>query len=106
MVSIVRADENDSHLLLKIASQTFIESHGASAKPEDISLYMAKTYSNDILKEELLDTKNIYHIIYHNNHVAGYSKIILNSPYPNSPNKNITKLERLYLLKNFYNLKL
>ena len=106
MTAIVKADENDSHLLSKLATLTFIESHGHSAKSEDINHYAAEKYNADILKEELLDRKNIFHIIYHNNQAAGYSKIILNFPYHNSQTCNITKLERLYLLKEFYNLKL
>ena len=52
------------------------------------------------------ETKNIYHIIYYASQPAGYSKIIFNNPYPNSELKNITKLERLYLVKEFYDLKL
>src|SRR6185295_4739462 len=40
------------------------------------------------------------------NRVAGYSKIILDTPYPGSQIKNIAKLERFYLLKEFYDLKL
>jgi ribosomal protein S18 acetylase RimI-like enzyme len=106
MTSIVKANKNDSRLLSEIAKLTFIESHGSSAKSEDINLYISEKYSEDIFKKELSDKKNTYHIIYHNNHVAGYSNIILNSTYTNSEIENIAKLDRLYLLKEFYNLKL
>jgi len=106
MVSIVRATQNDHSLLSSIATLTFLESHGASAPPGDINNYVAKKYSAEIMKEELSDPKNIYHIIYNDAEAAGFSKIILNAPYAGSAIPNITKLERLYLLQQFYNLKL
>ena len=106
MTSIVRANKHHVQLLSEIAKQTFVESHGNSAASDDIDIYVTKNYSADIFKNELSDTKNIYHIIYHQNRAAGYSKIILDTPYSNSQIKNIAKLERLYLLKEFYNLQL
>ena len=106
MTSIVKADKNDSRLLSEIATLAFIESHGNSAKPGDINLYISKNYSEDIFKKELLDKKNNYYLVYHNGQVAGYSNIILNSAYADSEVVNIAKLGRLYLLKEFYNLKL
>jgi len=48
--------------------------------------------------------ENIYHLAYYNNKPVGYSKIILTSPHPGIQVKNVTKLERLYLLREFYHL--
>ncbi|HMK05499.1 MAG TPA: GNAT family N-acetyltransferase [Ferruginibacter sp.] len=102
MTSIIRADETHARILSGLAGLTFSESHGTSAKPEDVESYVAKNYNNEILREELQDADNIYHIVYYNNQAAGYSKIVLNSPYADSASKNIAKLERIYLLKQFY----
>lgn len=106
MTSIVKASENDFQLLSEIAILTFIESHGSSAGTEDINNYVTMHYSNHAFEKELSDTKNIYYIIYYDMQPIGYSKIIFNTPYAGSQIKNITKLERLYLRKEFYNLKL
>jgi ribosomal protein S18 acetylase RimI-like enzyme len=106
MTSIVRAGKKDYQLLSEIAKQTFIESHGHSASAEDINTYVTEKYRPHVLKEELSERKNIYFIIYNNKRAAGYSKIIFDTPYADSSIKNIAKLERLYLLKEFYNLKL
>ena len=106
MTSIIKANENDAPVLSPIAKLSYIESHGHCAEPEDVDIYMAATYSQVVLKKELADAKNSYHIIYYNNRAAGYSKIILNCPYPGSEAGNIAKLGRLYLLKEFYNLHL
>jgi diamine N-acetyltransferase len=106
MVSIVKANTEHSQLLSEIAKLSFIESHGNSAKTEDVNIYINEKYNYDVFKEELTDEKNIYYIIYKDEQPAGYSKIIFNSPYTGSEIKNITKLERIYLLKEFYDLKL
>ena len=106
MTSIVQATAADFKLLAYIGKQTFIESHDHSAAKEDISSYVNKKYSAVFFREELRDANNFYHIIHCEGEPAGYSKIILNCPAPNIPLQNITKLERLYLLKDFYQLQL
>src|SRR5688572_11035916 len=106
MTSIVRASSKDSQILSEIATVSFIVSHGNSANPGDIKTYVTEKYSSNVIKEELSDTKNIYHIIYYDDRPAGYSKIVFDAPYVNSQLKNIAKLERLYLLKEFYDFKL
>lgn len=106
MISIVKATEDDFHLLSEIAKQTFLASHGNCAKPEDVDRYIAEKNNPGIFEKELSDKENIYHLLYYNGRLAGYSKIILNVPYTNSKIGAITKLERLYMLKDFYNLKL
>jgi len=106
MVTIVKANKDDAALLADIGRITFIESHGHSAPAADIDAYVAAKYTPTILQQELSNPGNIYHILYHGQQAAGYSKIILNSPHPDIPEPNITKLERIYLLKEFYQLKL
>lgn len=106
MISIIKATEKDFQLLSELAKLTFIESHGSSAESEDINFYVTEKYSDDIFKQELSNSKNVYHIIYNDKRAAGYSKIIMDCPYPDSRIHDIAKLERIYLLKEFYDLKL
>jgi len=106
MVSIIKANENDFQLLSQLAKTTFIESHGSSASQEDINSYISEKYNEAVFKEELSDPKNIYHIIYYQEQPAGYSKLIFDAAYAGAEIKNIAKLERIYLLKECYDLKL
>lgn len=103
MVKIVKATIDDWEVLTKISKQSFLESHGTSASKEDIESFTSKNYCKNAFTEELLDLANSYHLIYFNNEVAGYSKIVCNTPNINIKEQNITKLDRLYLLKAFYN---
>lgn len=106
MNSIIKATKEHAPLLASLAKQTFLESHGHSAKPEDINSYMAEKYNEAAFVHELANAGNIYHIIYHEGIPAGFSKIVFNCPYPNSPVQAIAKLERIYILEQFYSLKL
>lgn len=106
MVSIVRATDKDFKLLADLGKKTFFESHGNSAKQEDIDAFVNEKYNYDFMKKDVNDSNNIYHLISYETIPVGYSKIILNSPNPNIELKNVTKLEKIFLLKDFYNQKL
>jgi len=106
LTSITKAKADDFQLIADIGRVSFIESHGNSASEEDIHTYVHSKYNYDVVKQELNDPQNFYNLIHYNNKPAGYSKIILSSPHANIPMEQVTKLERLYLLKEFYNLKL
>ena len=105
-ISIVEAKQKDFKLVADIGRITFIESHGNSASKEDIAWYVNEKYNYNAIREELSDPKNIYYIIYYQKKPAGYSKIILNVSNLNIPITNVTKLERLYLLNEYYGLQL
>ena len=106
MITIKKATPSDLNLLLEISKITFEESHGHSCSKEDLNAYIKKAFNTDVFELELANTDNIFHIIYYNNKAAGFSKIIPNVNTPNSPAQNLTKLERIYILKEFYDKKL
>lgn len=106
MTSIKRANEDDSLCISEVAKQTFIESHGRSAPPEEINNYISEKYSEEVLKTELRNPENIYHLLYYNDELVGFSNIILNVSYKEGADKNMTKLDRIFLLKKVYDLKL
>lgn len=106
MIEIVRANTSHTDIITEIGKLTFIDAHGHSAPKTDIEAYVNNTYTTEIVKHDLLQPEHIYHILYYNNQVAGYSKIVLNTPNENVTFSNITKLERIYFLKEFYGLSL
>lgn len=93
-----------SHLdkLIEISLSTFLESHGHSASKDDMDIYIRFSFNSEKIKGELEDKKNIFNFIYFENELAGYSKLIPNFPYEKLEEKNVAKLERIYLKKEFY----
>ncbi len=103
---IIKAGTGDYLVLAELARKTFIESHGHSGPKEDIDTYLREKYTPEIMREELGNPANIYHIIYYNGQPAGFSKIIFNVAHPEIPVANAAKLERIYVLEAFHDQKL
>lgn len=106
MIKIIKAEVELAALIAEIGEKTFWESHGISASKVDINAFVSKTYTKEALVKELENKNNTYHLIYYNSKLAGFSKIVLNAPNNNIKPKNVTKLDRFYLLKAFYGQKL
>lgn len=106
MISVIRATESDHNSIVSIGKLSVAESHKGSCSTEVMDEFLEKNYNNDAIKREINDVNNIYHIINYKNKPAGFSKIILNARHPNIVTKNVTKLDRIYLLNEFYGLKL
>lgn len=106
MTSIRRATEYDSLCLSELSKQTLIESHGRSAPEKDMNQYILEKYNEETIKTELRDPANIYHLLYYNKALVGFSKIILDLPYKEGVDKHMTKMDRIFLLKKVYDLKL
>jgi ribosomal protein S18 acetylase RimI-like enzyme len=106
MISVIRATERDYTLIVSIGKASVEESHRGSSPDEVMYEFLERNYNDDAIKEELNDVNNIYHIIQFNNSPAGFSKIVLNAKHPNIIEENVAKLDRIYLSKDFYGLKL
>ena len=106
MTTITRATVKDAALLVDIGRASFIDSHGMSAPKKDIDAYLEEKFNEVTFSEELLDAANHFYILYYNDIPVGYSKMIFNFSHQNVPFQNASKLERLYLLKEYHHLKL
>ena len=106
MISIVKALPQDANLLSHIAAISIVESHGHSAPSHIMQSYVDEKLTEAALRLELEDPANVYYLLYYNDGLAGYSKIIYNVAIEPVAATNITKMERLYLLGEFYGLKL
>jgi diamine N-acetyltransferase len=106
MVQIRKATADDFDLLVSMGRTTFMEAHILSGTQQDLGTYLNSVYNTDSFKKELENTNNIFHLIYYDNKPAGFSKIILNFPNAAIIEQAITKLDRIYILKEFHDKKL
>jgi GNAT superfamily N-acetyltransferase len=102
MIKIIKATIEHSEMIAEIGKQTFLESHGHCASIDDVNSFILKTYNKHAISKEFEDSKTQYHIVYFNDKVAGFSKIEMNIPNKNISDLNVTKLDRLYVLKEYY----
>lgn len=106
MIQILPISPSDCALLAEMAIETFLDTHSRAASKEIFDPYIAKTYNHEKLTEELLDPQIKYHFIFHNDLPVGYSKIILDTNHQNIDLNPVTKLERIYVLREHHDKKL
>jgi diamine N-acetyltransferase len=106
MISINKATEQDCNAIVGIGRQSVAESHKGSSSDDVMKEFLDRNYNCDVIKQELNDAKNIYYMVNYNDKAAGFSKIVLYATHPNIVSENVAKLDRIYLLKEFYGLKL
>jgi diamine N-acetyltransferase len=106
MITIEKASIADAEILANTAIETFLETHQEGVPADALQYYLSTKLTLHTIEAELNDPENIFHIVYYNGQPAGYSKIILNKSYPAIESAAVTKLERIYLLKKFFDLKL
>ncbi|TXD54442.1 MULTISPECIES: GNAT family N-acetyltransferase [unclassified Polaribacter] len=102
MFKILRATIKDAQLLSKLSVDTFLPAHGHSAPKIDIDNYVTQNFNTENFITELSDINNCYYLLYSNDQIAGYSKIVFNHFNENIPAKNTAYMSRLYLLERFY----
>lgn len=105
MISIIKATQRDCHSIASIGKIAVAESHRDSCSAEDMQAFLERNYDCDTIKEELNDINTIYHIVTYHDKPVGFSKIILDAKHPDIVAENVTKLDRIYLLKEYYGLK-
>jgi diamine N-acetyltransferase len=106
MISIVKATEKDFKTIAIIGYLSVEEAHRESCSVKDMNEFLDKNYNDAAITGELNEAKNIYHILHYKESPVGFSKMVLNSEHSNIVQKNVTKLDRIYLLKEFHDLKL
>lgn len=100
---IQKAEINDAEIISTVGRKTFFEAHELSSPKEELDTYLNQKFNIEEVMKELSDSTNVFHLCFENDELAGYSKIVYNCPAPQIPYiTDACKLERLYLLQNFY----
>jgi ribosomal protein S18 acetylase RimI-like enzyme len=106
MITIRKATAKDIHLLASLSVKAFMPAHGHSSPEKDITSYIKANFSIENFKREIANPTFEYYLLYHTSKIAGFSKVIFNTQSKYVANNQVTKMERLYLLKEFYGLHL
>jgi diamine N-acetyltransferase len=105
-MTIIKATESDYNSIVDIGRISVAESHRNSSSEEIMNEFLDRNYNGDVIRQELNDINNIYHIIKYDDQPVGFSKVMLDAEHSNIIAKNVAKLDRIYLLKEFHGLKL
>jgi ribosomal protein S18 acetylase RimI-like enzyme len=106
MHSIRKATADDACDVARIGRISVEFAHRESCSPTDMLQFLDSTYSIEAIGQELSMPQNFYHVIEQNNECAGFSKVLLNAEHDNIKGKNVMKLDRIYLLPDYFDQKL
>lgn len=104
MISIRKPESSDVSILKDVIIASFLVPHGHAAPKELIDNCVTENFSEKAILEDINNPKNSYLIIEYKKKIVGFSKIIFDYPNENIIDKNVTKMERIYLLKEYYGL--
>ena len=103
---IIKASLEHAEVLSGMGSETFYKTHKDSAPAHEVAAYIKRIYGLKAIERELTNPLNIYHIIIHEDTVAGFSKMELSMTYPAIKLENVSKMDQIYLHDSFHGLKL
>ncbi len=102
---LIRAVESsEANVLAELALRTFWQSHGHSATEADINKYTSHAFSTVQISHELSGSENIFHFLTLKGRPIGYSKMNFNTNIEVRPASTLSKLERIYLLKEYHGM--
>jgi len=106
MFKIITPLSQHCKILTDSGKKSFLESHGTSASQKDLDEYISKVYTVERFEIELKQSDAIYKLVFYNNLPAAYSKMVFDIDAPEIPHLRCCKLERIYVLKEFYDKKI
>lgn len=101
---IRKATIQDIPVLERVIIDSFLVPHGHAAPEDYINDYISRNFNSIKIEEEILDTNNQFFVLEYEKQIVGFSKVLFNYENENITPKNVTKMERIYLLKEFYGL--
>lgn len=101
-MKIIKAKIGHASILEKVGREAFLTGHGKSQPIENLEYYLANNYTAAAFEKDISLSNNRYNIIYLNNVVVGFSNITLNASHEYISDKTVTKLDRIYLLKEVH----
>ena len=104
MIQIKKAKIKDVKALSIVGKKAFFTPHKEVIPKEIMKAYLENSFSEENLVKEITNPDYQYNLIYVKGDLAGFSKIIINHENENLHDTNITKMERLYLVEDFYGL--
>lgn len=96
----------DLEELRELSRSTFYDAFGAQNNPEDLHSYLNKAFSNDNLKNELLEPDSEFYFAKLQDETVGYFKINFGKAQTDFQEDDGAELERIYVIKDQQNKKI
>jgi ribosomal protein S18 acetylase RimI-like enzyme len=106
MIYIKKASVPDASTISFLGRQTFRETFSELFNQIELNKYLEDTFSIKKLENSLLKKQNIFGILYYQDKPVGYYKVKTGIHYNNSLNERYFQLQKIYVLRDYLQLKL
>lgn len=101
MLDIKIATITDASTISAISKQTFYEAFNAQNTKSDMDLFLANNFNKKETEQEIANTANTFYLVYTNNELCAYAKVVdLDNPTV-LPNTNTLRISRIYVIDKF-----
>jgi ribosomal protein S18 acetylase RimI-like enzyme len=105
-MQIRKAKQNDAKVLAELGAKTFYDTFRPHNTEEDMQTYIKKSYSIEIISENLSNTNIQYFIAFDDEVPIGYIKLIKNKIFEKLDTKKNIELEKIYVLNSYHDKKI
>ena len=106
MIKIKKATKADTTVLALLGRLTWAESHGQYIDDKNnLIKYLDENFSVSKTKQHINDPKQLFYIMYVDDLPIGFAKIIVNAVNDSVSSQNNCRLERIFILNDFIQLK-
>lgn len=100
-MNIRYGNTEDATMLAELGAKTFYETFAKDNTPENISLYMKKSFSKEIQLNELSKPDIIFLIVELEDEPVGYAKLKMNSNDESVKGTEVMEIERIYASQEY-----
>ncbi len=101
-VVIRQADGNDLELIQHFGTKTFRDSFEKFNTPENMKLYLEKSFSTEQIRNELSEPGTEFHLAFIGQQIVGYTKMRLNKKIEGLEVDAALEIERIYVDREFH----
>jgi len=92
---------DDAKMLAEMGAKTFYDAFAKDNTPENIALYLEKSFSPEIQRAQLSDPEIVFLIAELEGKSIGFAKLNLNRDHNSQKNPKTLELERIYAIQEF-----
>lgn len=106
-INIIEAQVSDAKHIALLGRVTFSETFGhLFREKKELYEYYERTFSVEKIRKSLKKPNNVFWIASVNELPVGYAKLKLDSPSAFIDSKNVSQLQKIYVLKDFLSMKI
>jgi ribosomal protein S18 acetylase RimI-like enzyme len=101
-VDVRKAEIADIEILQEFAIKTFRDSFEKHNSPENMELYIQKSFSREQISLEMNEPRTEFYLAYIDERLVGYAKVIVNKSIEGLNDQRGLEIERIYVDQEFH----